>query len=70
MSGSNEFSIFAEERRVIDGKEHTHGRLINSYSRQCFRIFKVGNGIANIKTFQTSNGTDVTCLYALYFLTP
>ena len=51
MSGSNEFSVFAEERRVIDGEEHTHCRLINSDSRERLWVFIIGNSISDIKAF-------------------
>ena len=33
VSRSHELSVLSEERRVIDGKEHRHGRLVDGNRR-------------------------------------
>ena len=69
MTRSHIFTIFTEERRVIDCKEHRHRRLINGNGRQSFRFQSIGNCLTNLKTFNTDHSTDITWFYRLYFRT-
>ena len=53
MAGSYKLTFFAEERRVVDSKQHTHGRLVNGDGRQCFGVLVVANRISDFKPFDT-----------------
>ena len=59
VTGSNKLSIFTKKRTIVDREKHTHGRLINSNGLQFFWVFDVGNGIANLESFHTNNGTNI-----------
>ena len=48
-----------EERRIVDGEEHAHGRLIDSDWRQWLRILEIADGITNLELLQADNGTDI-----------
>src|SRR5574344_462746 len=63
MAASTEFAFFTEEWRIIDSEKHTHCRLINCNRWQCLWIFVISNSIANLKTLQTYNSTDITTFY-------
>ena len=69
MARCNELTIFTEERRVVDGKEHRHRRLIDCNRRQRFRLIDVGNSLANLETIDTNHGTDIAGLDGFYFRT-
>ena len=60
MAGSNKLSLLAKERRVVNSEQHRHGRLVYSNGRQCLWIFRIADGITNLKVLQTDNGTDIT----------
>ena len=53
MAGSYKLTFFSEERRVVDSKQHTHGRLVNGDGRQCFGVLVVANRISDFKPFDT-----------------
>ena len=53
MSGCDEFTVFTEERRVVIGKCHRHGRFVDGDSFQWFRILNIGDRISNLETFDT-----------------
>ena len=55
-----ELAFLAEERRVVDGEEHRHGRLVNADGRKRFRLLKVAYRVADFKVCQTNDGTNVT----------
>src|SRR5450830_1349045 len=60
MARGYEFTILTEEWTVIDGKEHTHGRLINFNRNKCLRKFGIGNRVADLKSFKAHNGYNFT----------
>ena len=60
MAAGAEFAFFAEERRVVDGEEHTHGRFVDGNGWQRLRVFIIAEGIADFKVFQTDDGADVS----------
>ena len=60
------FSVFSEEWRVVDGECHRHGRLVDGDAWQRFGIVQVGNGVANLKSFNAYKSTDITRLHALH----
>ena len=62
MTRGHELTLLAEKRRIIDGEEHRHRRLINSDRLQGLRILQVAEGIANLKFFQSDDSTDVTAV--------
>src|SRR5690606_41995291 len=72
VAGSNKFSIFPEERRIVDSEKHTHRWLINCDGFQGFRVFRIGNGIANFKTLDRKstrlNSSHVKISYAVFCL--
>ena len=60
VTRSHKLTITAEERRIINGEQHTHSRFVNSDRWQCFRVFKVADRITDFKAFDTYQRTDVT----------
>ena len=62
MAGGNEFTVFSEERGIVDHEEHRHRRLVHRNRRKGFRILDVGNGITDFKTVNAHDGTDVSAL--------
>ena len=67
MTGSDIFSIFPEERRVIDGECHRHGRLVDSDAGKGFGIGVEGDGIPDLEVFEAHYGADVSAHYLLHF---
>ena len=65
VTGSDELAVLSKERRVVDGEEHAHRRLVDGDWRERFRIFKVCNGITNFKPFDSDNCTDITALHLI-----
>ena len=59
VTRGTELTFFSEERRVVNGEEHTHSWLINSDWWQWFWILKISNSITNLKLLQTNYGTNV-----------
>src|SRR3546814_5624314 len=56
----NEFTLFTEERRVVDGKEHVHRRLVDMDDLQLLGVFKVGQGVTDVESFDSNDGADIT----------
>ena len=52
MSGCNEFAVFTEERRVIIGKCHRHGRFVDGDSFQRFRFLNVSDRISDLQNLR------------------
>ena len=63
VTAGNKFTITAKERRVVDAEQHAHGRLIHMDERQGFRRFKICDGITNVESFNTDNGTKISSQY-------
>ena len=59
VAGSDELTLLAEEGRVVDGEEHTHGRLVDGDGRQCLRVLVVADGVADFKSFDAHQRADV-----------
>ena len=59
LAGSAELTLFTEERRVVDGEEHTHRRLVDSDWRQSLGVLEVSDGVTNLEVLQTDNSADV-----------
>ena len=55
-----ELTFLTKERRIVNGKKHRHRRFVNGNSGKRFWIFKVRDGVANLKLFQTNHGANVT----------
>ena len=70
MARCAELSLLAEERRVVDGEEHAHSRLVHRNRRQRLRIVEVGYGITDFKLLQTDYGADVTGIHMVCLLVP
>src|SRR5690606_10019933 len=66
MPGGDVFPLFSKERRVVDSEQHTHGRFVDRYGRQTIRFFKISDGIPNIKTIDSTDGTQISCHYLVY----
>ena len=69
VAGSNKLTFLTEERRVINGEEHTHRRFINGNRRQRFRIFVIADRISDFESFDTYQRTDVTGRHFLHLYT-
>ena len=67
VTRGDEFSIFSEERRVVDREQHVHRRLIHRNAWQCFRIFRIGDRISDIEILDTHHGAKITGMYFSYF---
>ena len=67
MARGNKLAFLAEERTVVDGEEHAHCGLVDGDWWQWFRIFKVANGVANLETLESDNGTDVSTVHVVGF---
>ena len=63
MAGGDELTLFAEERRVVDGEEHRHGRLVDSDRRQWFRILGIANGVTDFEFLQSDDCTDIATIH-------
>ena len=66
MAAGAVFAFLAEERRVVDGEEHTHGRLVDGDGGQRFGGLEVADGVADFKVLQADYGADVAALYRFY----
>ena len=65
VSGSDIFALFPEERGVVDGEEHAHGRFIDLDGWQLFRIFGIRHGVADLEIVQTEQGADFAGFYRI-----
>ena len=59
VAGGDIFSVLPEERRIVDGEEHAHRRLVDGDRRQGLGIVVVGDGIANLESVDAHQGADV-----------
>ena len=50
MTRSDILTLLSVEWRVVDGKEHTHGRLIYGDRRKSLWILEIADGIAYLKS--------------------
>ena len=69
MAGCHKLTVFSEERRVIDGKEHRHCRLVDSNCRQRFRLVCIGNRFTDLEAFYADNSADITGLDGIHLCT-
>ena len=60
-----EFSFLAEERRVVDGEEHRHRRLVDRDGGQGFGSLGIGDGVADFEVRQADDGADVAARHLL-----
>ena len=67
VARSAEFSLFAEERRVVDGKKHGHGRLVDGDGGQGFGVFEVADGVADFEVLESDYSADVAAVDGGYF---
>ena len=58
------FALLAKEGRIVDGKEHRHGRLVDGNRRQSLWILGIAQCVANLKLLQADDGTDVATAHA------
>ena len=65
MARGNKLAFLAEERAVVDGEEHAHRGFVDGDWRQWFGHFKVADGVANLKFFESDNGTDVSAVHVV-----
>ena len=69
VARSAELTFLAEERRIVDGKEHRHGRFVDSNGGQRFGVFEIADSIADFKVIKTYHRTDVARRHRLSLLT-
>jgi len=60
VTAGHKLSFFTKEWRIVDGEEHAHRWLVNGNRWQRFRIFEVGEGVADFKLFNTVDCADIT----------
>ena len=68
MARGAEFAFATEERRVVNGEEHTHSGFVDSYWRKGFGVFKVGYGVAYFELFEADDGAYISRVYVVGFL--
>ena len=68
VAGGDKGSLLACEWRIIDGKEHAHGGFIHTDGRHALRIFKIGNGIANVEILGAEDGANLTGKHLVFDL--
>ena len=66
VAGRDVFAVFPEEGGIVDGKEHAHRGFVHGDGRQGLRVFEVGDGVANLESFDAHHGADVTALDIVY----
>ena len=67
MAGGHILAVAPKERRIVYGKCHRHGRLVDGYAFERLGIEGIGNGIANLKIIETYQRTDVTATGTRHF---
>ena len=65
MARSHELAVLAEERRIVDGEEHTHRWLIHCDRREGLRVFEIRNGISDFEAVDADHGANIAALHAL-----
>ena len=60
MARSHKLTFLTKKRRIVDGEQHTHRRLVDGDGWQCFGVFDIGDGISNLKTFDAHQRTNFT----------
>ena len=53
------FTVLAEERRIVDRKEHRHRRFVDGDGRQRFRSFEIGEGVPDLEIVDSRNGANI-----------
>src|SRR5690606_20900128 len=67
VSARNVFAFFSKKWRIVDRKQHAHRRFVNGDRSETFRVFKIGDGIANIKEIDSTDRTEVAATDFLHF---
>ncbi len=52
-------SSLADERRIVDAKDHVQSRLVDEDGGQRLGVIEVGNRIADVHVFQADDGANV-----------
>ena len=68
VARSTELTFLSEERRVVDGEEHTHCRLVNSDWWQWLWVLKISDSITNFKLLQTDYCTNIARVNSISLL--
>ena len=68
VAAGNIFAVLTEQRRVVDSKQHTDGRLVHRDHRHLFGMFGIGNGIGNIDVGDADDAAEVAAFNAVGFL--
>ena len=63
VARGDEFALFAEEGRVVDGEKHRHRGLVDGDGRQRLGIFHVANRVANLEFLKPDHGADVAAAH-------
>src|SRR5690606_17289770 len=56
MPGGHKFTVLAKKWTIVNGKKHTHGRLINGNTGELFWVFDIGDGTPDLKSTWPTNG--------------
>ena len=67
MTAGDVFAVLARERAVVDGKYHRQCRFVDIDRGQCFRMFRIGDGLADVDVFETGDRDDVAHLRVVRF---
>ena len=63
MPGGHVLAVAAEERGIVDGKQHAHRRLVHGDGRQSLRILEIGHRIAYLEVLQADYSADIPALH-------
>ena len=68
MARGNVLPFPTEKWRIINGKQHAHRRLVDSDRFQRFRIFEITDRIADLKSVNPDQRTDLSALDRIHLL--
>ena len=63
VTAGHKLTVLTEERTVVDAESHTHRRLVDSNRLQWFRVLGIANRIADLKSVNTDERTDIAVLH-------
>ena len=61
------FPSLPKKGRVVDGKKHGHGRLVDGDGGQRLGVFEVADGVADLKVLKADHSADVAALHGRDF---
>ena len=63
VTAGHKLTVLTEERTVVDAESHTHRRLVDSNRFERFRVLGIANRVADLKSVNTDERTDIAVLH-------